>query len=66
MATTTDRDRYRPRIMFVCDREVADLLQQWANQENRTRSNLTETLVKEAIQHRLSKSIESATPTKCG
>ncbi|MUH00375.1 hypothetical protein F7734_52145 [Scytonema sp. UIC 10036] len=64
MATTTDRDKYRPRVQFVCDREVADLLQQWANQENRTRSNLTETLVKEAIQHRLAKNVDTVTPKK--
>lgn len=48
----TDRDKYRPRIMFVCDREVANLLQQWAQQENRTRSNLVETLILETIQRR--------------
>jgi hypothetical protein len=61
----TDRDKYRPRVQFVCDREVADLLQQWAQQENRTRSNLTETLVLEAIQHRLCKS-ETATTQNMG
>lgn len=66
MATTTARDRYRPRIMFVCDRSVADLLQQWAERENRTRSNLCETLLKEAIQSRLSKSSETATAPRQG
>jgi hypothetical protein len=39
----------RPRIMFICEQEAKDFLEGWASSENRTVSNLVETLVTEAI-----------------
>lgn len=42
----------RPRIMFTCDDETKIYLEEWAETENRTLSNLMETLVREAIAAR--------------
>lgn len=42
----------RPRIMFTCDDETKSYLEEWAETENRTLSNLMETLVREAIAAR--------------
>lgn len=39
----------RPRVMFICEQEVKDYLEGWADSENRTVSNLVETLVTDAI-----------------
>jgi hypothetical protein len=38
--------------MFICDQEVKDYLENWANSENRTVSNLVETIVTETIAAR--------------
>jgi hypothetical protein len=38
--------------MFICDQEVKDYLENWANSENRTVSNLVETIVTETIASR--------------
>ncbi len=38
--------------MFICDQEVKDYLENWANAENRTVSNLVETIVAETITAR--------------
>jgi hypothetical protein len=38
--------------MFICDQEVKDYLENWANAENRTVSNLVETIVVETITGR--------------
>lgn len=38
--------------MFICDQEVKDYLENWADSENRTVSNLVETIVAEAIATR--------------
>jgi hypothetical protein len=35
--------------MFICEQEVKDFLEGWADSENRTVSNLVETLVTDAI-----------------
>jgi hypothetical protein len=35
--------------MFICEQEVKDFLEEWASSENRTVSNLVETLVTDAI-----------------
>jgi len=55
--------------MFVCNQKLADNLQEWANSENRSRSNLIETLLervvndwvkeKEAIASEIEKSIST-------
>lgn len=39
----------RPRVMFICEQEAKDFLEEWASSENRTVSNLVETLVTDAI-----------------
>lgn len=43
------RAKDRPRIMFVCSQKLADDLQARASQENRSRSNLIETLLTEVM-----------------
>lgn len=43
------RAKDRPRIMFVCSQKLADDLQARAVQENRSRSNLIETLLTEVM-----------------
>ena len=43
------RAKDRPRIMFVCGQKLADDLQARANKENRSRSNLIETLLTEVM-----------------
>lgn len=40
----------RPRIAFICDEEVKEILEEWASEENRTVSNLVEFVVLEAIK----------------
>ncbi len=42
----------RPRVMFTCNDATKDYLDDWAKAENRTISNLVETLVVEAITAR--------------
>lgn len=39
----------KAQVMFTCTHEVKDFLTQWAARENRTVSNLVETLVVDAI-----------------
>jgi metal-responsive CopG/Arc/MetJ family transcriptional regulator len=48
------RAKDRPRIMFVCSQKLADDLQERANRENRSRSNLIETLLTEVMEGRIS------------
>ncbi|MDF5716813.1 MAG: hypothetical protein PUP93_23830 [Rhizonema sp. NSF051] len=40
----------RPRIAFICDDEVKEILEEWATDENRTVSNLVESIVLDAIK----------------
>ena len=42
----------RPRVQFVCSQKLADSLQEWADSENRSRSNLIETLLEEVVSDR--------------
>lgn len=42
----------RPRVQFVCDQWLADYLQDWAESENRSRSNLIETLLVEVANNK--------------
>jgi hypothetical protein len=53
--------------MFTCEHKVKDCLAEWAESENRTVSNLVETLVEEALAARgaLPKK-EPPTPTATG
>ncbi len=39
----------KAQVMFTCTHEVKDFLTKWAVRENRTVSNLVETLVVDAI-----------------
>lgn len=39
----------RPRVAFICDEEVKKILEQWADEEGRTVSNLVERIVLEVI-----------------
>lgn len=40
----------RPRVAFICDEDVKEILEEWAGDENRTVSNLVESIVLEAIK----------------
>lgn len=40
----------RPRVAFICDDETKEILEEWATDENRTVSNLVESIVLEAIK----------------
>jgi len=40
----------RPRVAFICDDDVKKILEGWATDENRTVSNLVESIVLEAIK----------------
>jgi hypothetical protein len=42
----------RPRVQFVCDQWVKEYIDQWASLENRSASNLVETIVLGAVQAR--------------
>ena len=42
----------RPRVQFVCDQWVKEYIDQWASLENRSTSNLVETIVLGAVQAR--------------
>ncbi|KYC36846.1 hypothetical protein WA1_45125 [Scytonema hofmannii PCC 7110] len=39
----------RPRVQFVCDQWVKEYLDQWAGVENRSTSNLIETIILDAV-----------------
>jgi CopG-like RHH_1 or ribbon-helix-helix domain, RHH_5 len=39
----------RPRVAFICDEEVKQILEEWADEEGRTVSNLVERIVLEVI-----------------
>jgi molybdopterin-guanine dinucleotide biosynthesis protein A len=39
----------RPRLAFICDQDVKEELESWAKEENRTLSNLIESICKKAI-----------------
>lgn len=39
----------RPRIGFVCDQEIKEFLEEWADEEGRTVSNLIERIVEAAV-----------------
>jgi hypothetical protein len=40
----------RPRIGFVCDQTLKESLEQWAEEESRTLSNLIELICKNALE----------------
>ncbi|MEB3150500.1 MAG: hypothetical protein VKL60_15995, partial [Sphaerospermopsis sp.] len=40
----------RPRIAFICDQSLKESLEKWAEEENRTLSNLVESICKNAVQ----------------
>jgi hypothetical protein len=40
----------RPRIGFVCDQALKEALEQWAEEESRTVSNLIELICKNAVE----------------
>ena len=42
----------KAKVTFTCEHEMKDYLSEWADTENRTMSNLVETLVGEAIAAR--------------
>jgi len=42
----------RPRVQFVCSEQLASTLQEWADRDNRSRSNLIETLLEEVVSDR--------------
>lgn len=42
----------KAKVTFTCESEIKEYLAQWADVENRTLSNLVETLVTEAIAAR--------------
>lgn len=50
----------KARVMFTCRHEVKEELADWAKGENRTISNLVETLVEEALAARKAKSLKTA------
>lgn len=45
----------RPRVAFICNEETKEFLEEWAKGENRTVSNLVETIVEEAVSTKKSK-----------
>ncbi|MGI2909227.1 ribbon-helix-helix domain-containing protein [Tolypothrix sp. VBCCA 56010] len=57
------RAKDRPRVQFVCDQKLADDLQGWADSENRSRSNLIETLLFEVVSERERSSDPHGLPT---
>jgi len=40
----------RPRIAFICDHALKESLEQWAEEESRTLSNLIELICKNAVE----------------
>jgi hypothetical protein len=56
----------KARVMFTCEHEVKDELSEWAESENRTVSNLIETLVQEALAVRKQQSTTPAFGTSSG
>lgn len=42
----------KARVMFTCEHEVKNSLEAWAESENRTVSNLVETLIEEVLATR--------------
>lgn len=38
----------RPRVAFICSPETKEFMEEWAKSENRTLSNLIETIVEDA------------------
>jgi hypothetical protein len=52
--------------MFICDDTTKSYLEEWAEDENRTVSNLVETLVQEAIALRKQQSTTPASGTSSG
>ena len=42
----------RPRIVFLLDEELRADLEEWAQQESRTLSNLCELIVRKAVEER--------------
>jgi hypothetical protein len=45
----------KPRVTIYLNPDVKEILDNWALQENRTVTNLIETILKDAIQSRLNK-----------
>ena len=50
----------KAKVMFTCEWEAKDYLTKWASAENRTVSNLCETLINEAIAARKTQETEKA------
>jgi len=44
----------RPQVAFICNPETKTFLEEWASSENRTVSNLVETVVTDAITEKQS------------
>jgi hypothetical protein len=44
----------RPRVAFICGEETKEYIEEWAKPENRTVSNLVETVVTDAITEKQS------------
>jgi len=57
------RAKDRPRVQFVCDQKLANDLQGWADSENRSRSNLIETLLFEVMSERERSTNPNSLPT---
>jgi hypothetical protein len=56
----------KAKVTFTCEFAMKDYLIEWADAENRTISNLVETLVGEAIAARERQEQEPPTPAKKG
>jgi hypothetical protein len=55
----------KAKVTFTCEHTMKDYLSEWADSENRTMSNLVETLIGEAIAARTqNKSPASSTSVK--
>jgi hypothetical protein len=52
----------KAKVMFTCEWETKDFLTKWANAENRTLSNLVETLITEAIATKQAQQSETPAP----
>jgi hypothetical protein len=49
----------RPRVAFICNEETKEFLEEWAETENRSVSNLVETIVEEAVSAKKTKKSKS-------
>jgi hypothetical protein len=53
----------KAKVMFTCEHDIKDHLTEWAKSENRTVSNLVETLVIEALTKKSRRRDETAKPS---